>query len=699
MAPSRRQPLAPLLPGLVLGLAVLAAPAHALSDASMLALRQGDCRPSLADKTQDGPAQALARARCQVAAGQIDAALATLAPLTASTLAGYAGLVAAEALLERGEARQAAGRLAGIRLQGAAGERAALVRGRALIESGEYLAGRDALRPLLTDRTGAPGRIGSPGGADPAEVRWWLAEGAVRRGASEAAIPVWQAIWSRNPTSPRATEAASRLASAGRPVPDPTSEAGRDLIRTRIRSLETLQGWQEALALRDRMPPGDPSRTPQALARASFRAKDYPRAVRLFTELPARTPEQDFDLALGTSRTGDYPTAARHYAALIKAHPGHPLAVTADFKLAYLAYDGGELERAIPLFEGHLERHPRTRKKDEALWFIGWAQYRLGRLDESDATFTRLLRATPSSSLASGARYWQARIAAQRGDTAAAAVGYADVIARWPLSGHAWFAAWRLGRTWTGQPEVPPPPTPPSLDVPAYADGLALARVGLGPWARTELDKVKPTDGPSEWALARARLLAGDYTGARKRVKCPSPGRVGRLPPDERAVCLPRPMGEVPGVQALAGGLPRNLPYAIMTAESALRPEVASPAGARGLMQLMPALGAELHPRRYGESPYHPDLLFQPGYNAALGVDELVSLRARFGEAGVEPLLPLVIAGYNAGEEAVRRWLDSYPTPPEPDRFAEDISYTETRRYVKRVLGYLQTYRMAYGDG
>jgi soluble lytic murein transglycosylase len=684
---------------LTLALALSSAPALALEEAATRALQQGDCRPTLQDQSRDTPAQALARARCQVQAGQIDPALATLTPLTGTSLSGYAALVAAEALVARGEARQAAARLAGVSLSGPAGQRAALVRGRALVESGQHLDGRDALRPLLAGSASKAGRIGAPGGADPAEVRWWLAEGAARRGEPAAAIPVWQALWARNPTSPRAAEAAERLAAAGLPVPNPSTTAGRDLIRVRIQALEKLQGWKEALALRDQMPTGDKARTASALARASFRAKDYPRAVDLFTAMPARSPEQAFDLALGASRTGDYALAARHYQRLIADHPGHALSVFADFKLAYLAYDDGELDRAIPLFEGHLERHPTTRRRDEALWFIGWAQYSLGEHADADATFGRLLRDTPASSLASGARYWQARIAAHRGDTAAAEAGYAEVQRRWPLSGHAWFAAWRLDTSFTGQPEIPDPPTPASLDIPEYRDGLALAEVGLGPWARAELDGVSPVDNPARWALARARLKAGDYTGARKLVKCPSVGRVGRLPPDQRAVCLARPMGDIPARQALTGGLPRNLPYAIMTAESALRPEVASPAGARGLMQLMPSLGAQLHPQRYGDSPYHPDLLFQPGYNAALGVDELVSLRKRFADAGVEPALPLVIAGYNAGEDAVRRWLANYETPPEPDRFAEDIGYTETRRYVKRVLGYLQTYRAAYGDG
>lgn len=684
-------------------LAALALPAAAFEDATLQALRQGDCRPALVDTPAgDAPEESLAKARCAVGADRVDEALVLLQPVTASELKGYASLVAAEALLGRGEPAQAAARLAGVSLPGPAGDRAALIRGRALIEAGEPLAGRDSLRPLLQGKLASPGAVAEAGGAAPAEVRWWLAEGAVQRGDTAAAIPVWRSIWARNPLSPRAADAAVQLAAAGAPVPDPSTDAGRVLIRERITALEKRMDWAGALEMRDLLPSGDASKTRSKMARASFRAKDYPRAVALFGEIQTRSPEQAFDYALGTSRTGDYATAATRYRALIAAYPDHRLAETAHFKLGYLAYDGGELARAITLFGEHLTKHPGSKKKDEALWFIGWSQYRLGQLGAADATFTRLLREKGNSSLASGARYWQARIAAERGDTAAAEAGYRDVLKRWPVSGHAWFAAWRLGKTWTGRKPESAPAAPPSLDTAGFRRGTALASVGLGGWARAELmqvaDALPRTDTVGRWALAHALLEAGAYPAAKKVAPCPSRG-MSRLPMDQVAVCMPRPMGDVPARQALSGGLPRNLPYAIMTAESALRPTVSSPAGARGLMQLMPNLAADLHAARYGDQPYDADLLFQPGYNAALGVDELTGLHASLVGAGVDPALPLVIAGYNGGEAAVRRWLDGYDSPPEPDRFAEDISYTETRRYVKRVLGYLQQYRMLYGDG
>ena len=90
-----------------------------------------------------------------------------------------------------------------------------------------------------------------------------------------------------------------------------------------------------------------------------------------------------------------------------------------------------------------------------------------------------------------------------------------------------------------------------------------------------------------------------------------------------------------------------------MTAESALDPAVTSPAGARGLMQLMPELAETLHPDVFPDLSFHPDRLYAPAYNATLGTTELTRLAEQFGDAGMDNPLPLVIAGYNGGPDAV----------------------------------------------
>ena len=72
-----------------------------------------------------------------------------------------------------------------------------------------------------------------------------------------------------------------------------------------------------------------------------------------------------------------------------------------------------------------------------------------------------------------------------------------------------------------------------------------------------------------------------------------------------------------------------------------------------------------------------------------------------YRELGYPRPLPMVIAAYNGGQDAVDRWLDEAgaetPEALDLDAWAEDIPYGETRRYVRRVLGYLMAYHRMYG--
>lgn len=342
----------------------------------------------------------------------------------------------------------------------------------------------------------------------------------------------------------------------------------------------------------------------------------------------------------------------------------------------------------------HLARYPRSRHALEARWFLAWSLYREGDLAGADAAFADFAARHGDSALAAGAAYWRARIAGRRGEAEAEREELLAVMRRWPSSSYAWFAAERLGLRQPGLAVASPDPEPS----PAIEPILALARVGLVDWARIEArhTEVRSLD------RVRALLAAGDYAGARAVVahRCGSPASF-RGPATLREACWPRPARAAVEAVARPAGLDPLLPFAIMNAESAMRPEVVSPAGARGLMQLMPEVAARLAAGDpvLGGGAFHADLLFLPAVNARLGTRELAELARRFAAAPVEPRLPLVIAGYNAGADAVQRWLDAAPPGTEADEWAEDIGYTETRRYVRRVLSGLQTWRLAYGDG
>jgi len=137
--------------------------------------------------------------------------------------------------------------------------------------------------------------------------------------------------------------------------------------------------------------------------------------------------------------------------------------------------------------------------------------------------------------------------------------------------------------------------------------------------------------------------------------------------------------------------------HAIARQESAFNPTVVSRAGARGLMQLMPATARRV--ARENNMRYRFEKLTQdPAYNMALSSHYLTFLSEEF--TGAEPLM---IAAYNAGENAVARWLKTYGDPYAAEIDAIDwmefIPYSETRNYVQRVLEALVIYQDRFESG
>lgn len=137
----------------------------------------------------------------------------------------------------------------------------------------------------------------------------------------------------------------------------------------------------------------------------------------------------------------------------------------------------------------------------------------------------------------------------------------------------------------------------------------------------------------------------------------------------------------------------RSLVYAHALQESQFRTDATSPAGARGLMQLMPAT-AQLIAKRQGQT-VEAAALYQPAVNMAYGQAYLEQLRDAAGTGG---LLPKVIAAYNAGPGSVLKWNDRNRDLGDPLLFIESIPFVETRGYVTTVLRNYWMYQREAGD-
>ncbi|MFT5812300.1 MAG: soluble lytic murein transglycosylase [Psychroserpens sp.] len=127
--------------------------------------------------------------------------------------------------------------------------------------------------------------------------------------------------------------------------------------------------------------------------------------------------------------------------------------------------------------------------------------------------------------------------------------------------------------------------------------------------------------------------------------------------------------------------------FAIARRESSFMSDANSPAGAKGLMQLMPATAKQLVRKKVST-----EYLFKAKNNIKLGTKYLRNLLDRHDGNQV-----LATAAYNAGPYRVKSWLkDSEPLPA--DVWIETIPFKETREYVKSVLAYQQIYQHKVGQ-
>ncbi|MFQ5995549.1 MAG: transglycosylase SLT domain-containing protein [Acidiferrobacterales bacterium] len=136
---------------------------------------------------------------------------------------------------------------------------------------------------------------------------------------------------------------------------------------------------------------------------------------------------------------------------------------------------------------------------------------------------------------------------------------------------------------------------------------------------------------------------------------------------------------------AEANNLDPSWIYGVMRQESAFVPDARSPAGALGLMQLLPSVGRATGKQLKLKIRSHEALLAVEN-NLRLGAAFLKKMLRRYGGHHT-----LATAAYNAGPSRVRAWLPQAAVI-EADIWVETIPYNETRHYVKNVMAYTAVY-------
>jgi len=154
---------------------------------------------------------------------------------------------------------------------------------------------------------------------------------------------------------------------------------------------------------------------------------------------------------------------------------------------------------------------------------------------------------------------------------------------------------------------------------------------------------------------------------------------------------LPKTYFPLTGLAKLKTRLRPEVAMSIARRESELNAAIISPAGARGLMQVMPKTARKMA-RELGLKYSLSQLTDDWKYNATLGSAYLADQLEAFNGSYI-----LAFAAYNAGPSRAQKWREKYGDPrhDEEDQvdWIEQIPFTETRNYVMRVLESLHVYR------
>ncbi len=455
------------------------------------------------------------------------------------------------------------------------------------------------------------------------------------------------------------------------------------------------------------------------LATVVSRQRRHEQAADLFAE--AEQGCQDPDLRVRALYLGGkslisadrLPEAIATFETLERDFPTHSYADDARLRAARCHLALGDRERFHDLVRSLPDDYPDGDMRAEALWAGAREALEREDLEAARETLARYFELFPVEDdwyAAGRAGYWLGRVEQLMGQEESAAGRFEHVLATTPLSFYMVLAHSRLAgidgeRAASLIAHLAPPGGTVALrfdeawlaEHPPLAKGVDLLRLGLTTRGSRELRRlVDDPQVPAEVHLVVAALLRrmGVYTEARGvAVSGPADWR-RRFPagPDlaHWALAYPDAYRDLVEAAAEESGVPLALIWAVMREESGFNAKVESWANAVGLMQLIlptaRAMGKRLDLKVTKKS------LRDPGTNIRLGAAYLGFLWKKF-----DGRVPLVVAGYNAGEGAVARWLGERPGQ-DIDLFVEEIPYQQTRGYTKRVIASYATYLFLYEE-
>lgn len=422
-----------------------------------------------------------------------------------------------------------------------------------------------------------------------------------------------------------------------------------------------------------------------------------------------------------------YTAATQTLLDFVATAPDHPRAGEFLFDAAQVAERAGELDQAATLWERVINEYPGYEQAPRALFLAGITHYRMKDYSASQAIFQRLLGVSATPGDKAMADFWIGKTQKAQGDDQAASATWETTAGLDPTG---YYSERALDILRGREPFTPPQAYDLAIDLnaeKAKADqwmkatfalpedtnlsglgslaeegaikrGTELWNLGMFSEARNEFEQLRlnlKNDPVLSYRLAnylfqlgvyRSAILAArqvlDLAGMDDFGTMSAPIYFNHLRFGTYFSDLILPVAQEYQFHPL-------FLFSLVRQESLFESFVQSSAAASGLMQIVPATGADIAQNLGWPENYTNDDLYRPIVSIRFGVHYLNAQRSTFkGD------LYSALAAYNGGPGNAAEWKRL--APDDPDLFLEVVRYSETRNYIRGIYEIFNIYRRIY---
>ena len=423
-----------------------------------------------------------------------------------------------------------------------------------------------------------------------------------------------------------------------------------------------------------------------------------------------RTSEAHFLIAGNLWNLGNPTGALNHINTLLKNSPNSRWVTQALFYQGRIYEDIQKPALAIKTYRLLTRKFSNATQGEMAAWRTGWIHIKAEQWQKAFDQFKDNLAQSPKNNLTDKNLFWMAKAAEKLGNPTEAQVLFKDLALRFAYTYYGLEAINHLDEALREHSPLQKASyeKEPSFAQPGrrlnsrekfhFIHASELIELGEFTQARIELLRMgrsirKNLSGVmwlSHW-YNRAQAYPDSLRVLQLFKNFKTKHGEKELPREFWVNFYPAAYAEYVNIEAGKYDLDPWLVKGLIRQESMYNSRSLSPAGARGLMQIMPKTGKRLFEQTHPNQTFENEFLFEPDINIQLGVRYLNNLTRKHKGNGV-----YILITYNAGPKVLRAWLSRFRDIKDMDVFVESIPYPETRGYVKHVYRNHGIYKNLY---